>query len=150
MLIAAGASAQDGRPPPVPATPGGAGPHWQRTLRLSDGRTFVTDGAMAIDAALARPAALPADVLPPASADLVERRMAAQPPDEFGLSQLSPRPDGRTYGTPSGVDLGRTYVEFLRRALPPARVRLRTGRGREPVVVLLDGAPVGVVMPVAR
>jgi hypothetical protein len=149
-LIPGAASPQDGRPAPVPSAPGGAGPTWQRTLRLSDGRTFVTDGAMAIDATLAKPATLPADVLPPASASLIERHMAAQSPDEFGLSQLSPRPDARTYRTPSGVDLNRTYVDFLRRALPPARVRLRTRGGREPVVVLLDGRPVGVLMPVAR
>jgi len=149
-LIPGAALAQDGRPPLVPAVPGSAGPTWQRTLRLSDGRTLVTDGGLAIDAALAKAAALPADVLPQASASLIERHMAAQSPDEFGLSELSPRPDARTYRTPSGVDLNQTYIDFLRRTLPPARVRLRT-RGRlEPVVILLDGRPVGVFMPVAR
>src|SRR5262245_56570279 len=43
--------------PTVPGTPGD--PQWQGILRLSDGRTFVTDGGLAIDAALAKPAALP-------------------------------------------------------------------------------------------
>jgi len=71
-------------------------------------------------------------------------------PDEFGLSQLSPRPDARTYRTPSGVDLNQTYIDFLRRTLPPAKVRLRMSGGLDPVVILLDGKPVGVFMPVKR
>jgi hypothetical protein len=148
VLIPGAALSQDRPPPPLPAAPGSAGPTWQRTLRLSDGRTFVSDGGLAIDAALAKPATLPADVLP--SASVLERQLSAQMPDEFGLSQLSPRPDGRTYRTPSGVDLNQTYIDFLRRVLPPAQVRLRMGGGREPVIVVLGGKPVGVFMPVAR
>ena len=141
------ASSQDR---PVPSAPGSAGPTWQRTLRLSDGRTFVTDGGLAIDAALAKPSVLPADALPPASAVLIERHLSARPPDEFALPQLSPRPEARAYRTPSGVDLNQTYIEFLRRALPPGQLRLRTAGAREPVVIVLDGKPVGVFMPVAR
>ncbi len=150
MLIPTPASAQDGRPSLVPTPPGSAVPDWQGAIRMSDGRTFVTDGALAMDAALARPATLPAEVLPPASAGLVERHMAAPSADEVGLTDLSARPDGRTYGTPGGVHLSRTYVDFLRRTLPPGRVRLGVRGDREPVVILLDGRPVGVVMPVAR
>jgi len=103
-----------------------------------------------MDAAFAKPAVLPADVLPPASASFVERHLSAPPPDEFTLSQLSARPDGRAYRTPSGVDLSQTYVDFLRRTLATAQVRLRTRGAREPVVILVDGKPVGVVMPVAQ
>src|SRR5688500_11654866 len=88
-LLPGAGLAQDGRPRPVPSAPGGAGPSWQRTLQMSDGRTFVTDGALAIDALLARPAALPADVLPPASSSLIERHMSAESAGEFALSQLS-------------------------------------------------------------
>jgi hypothetical protein len=117
---------------------------------LSDGRTFVTDGGLAMDAAFAKPAVLPADVLPPASASFIERHLSAPPPDEFTLSQLSARPDSRAYRTPSGVDLSQTYVDFLRRTLATAQVRLRTRGAREPVVILLDGKPIGVFMPVAQ
>ena len=31
-------------------------PVWQGTLRMSDGRTFITDGGLAVDVAVARPA----------------------------------------------------------------------------------------------
>jgi len=147
VLIPDAALSQDRPPPPVPAAPGSAGPTWQRTLRLSDGRTFVTDGGFAIDAALAKPATLPTADVP---ASLLERQLSAQLPDEFGLSQLSPHPDGRSYRTPSGIDLNQTYVDFLRRTLPPAQVRLRMRGGLEPVVILLDGKPVGVFMPMKR
>jgi hypothetical protein len=141
--------AQDRPAQPVPAAPGGAGPEWRRALQLSDGRTFVTDGAMAIDAVLARPPALPADVLPPASASFIEHQMSAQQSAEFALSQVS-RLNERTYGTPSGVHLNAVYVEFLRRALPAARTRLRTSGRRDPVVIVVDGKPVGVLMPLAQ
>ena len=47
-------------PPMKPAAPGTPGdPTWQGIVRMSDGRTFVTDGGLAIDAALAKPAKLP-------------------------------------------------------------------------------------------
>jgi len=150
MLIPGAASSQDQKPALVPSAPGGTAPTWQRTLRLSDGRTFVTDGGLAMDAALARPAALPATVLPEGSARFIERHLAAPPPDECTLSQLSARPDGRAYRTPTGVDLNQTYVDFFRRALPSAQVRLRTSGAHEPVVILVAGKPVGVFMPVAQ
>src|SRR5690349_3525465 len=44
-----------------PAAPGTAGdPAWQGTVHMSDGRTFITDGGLAVDAAFAKPATLPA------------------------------------------------------------------------------------------
>jgi hypothetical protein len=147
LLIPGAALSQDRPPRPEPAVPGSAGPTWQRTLQLSDGRTFVSDGGLAIDAALAKPATLPPDVLP---GSVLERQLSAQLPDEFGLSQLSPNSDGRTYRTPSGVALNQTYIDFLRHILPPAKVRLRMSRGLEPVVILVDGKPVGVFMPVKQ
>jgi hypothetical protein len=147
VLTLGAALSQDRPSRPVPAAPGSAGPTWQRTLQLSDGRTFVTDGGLAIDAALAKPVTMPEIVVP---ANVLERQLTAQLPDEFGLSQLSPNPEARTYRTPSGVALNQTYIDFLRRTLPPAKVRLRMSRGLEPVIILLDGKPVGVFMPVKQ
>jgi hypothetical protein len=85
-------------------------------VRLDDGRTFVTDGGMAIDAALAKPA-LPNNMAP-VSGKIIERWLSADLPNEFILSQLSPR-DGRTYAAPSGILLNATYIDFVRRTLPP-------------------------------
>lgn len=145
VLLQPGApAAQERSPGPAPA---GAGPTWQRSLRLGDGRLFVTDGAMAIDAALARPATLPAEAQASAGASFIERQLSAQHADEVGLRQLS-RADGGVYRTPSGVHLGPAYVDFLRRTLPAAR--LRSSGSRDPVVILLEGRAVGVVMPLAR
>jgi hypothetical protein len=140
-----GAPAAQERAPNL--APGGAGPNWQRSLRLGDGRLFVTDGAMAMDASLTKPATLPAEAPMSAGTSFIERQLAAQLPDEVGLSQLS-RPDGRAYSTPSGVHLGPAYVDFLRGTLPAAR--LRSSGSRDPVVIVLDNRAVGVVMPLAR
>jgi hypothetical protein len=112
---------------------------------MTDGRTFVSDGGLAIDAALAKPATLPPNVIPGAA---FERLFSTQSPNEFGLSQLSENPDGRTYKSPTGVHMSKTYIDFLRSTLPAAKVRLRMGAAREPVIIHLDGKPVGVFMPV--
>ena len=98
-LLPGMALSQDQQSRPVPSAPGSAEPTWQRTVRLSDGQTFVTDGGLAIDAALAKPATLPADVLPSASGSFIERHMSSQSPDEVGLPQLVLGPDGQTYTT---------------------------------------------------
>jgi hypothetical protein len=144
-LLIPPALSQDRPARPVPATPGSAGITWQRTVQMTDGRTFVSDGGLAIDAALAKPATLPPTVIPGAA---FERLFATQSPNEFGLSQLSANPDGRTYQSPSGVHMRKTYIDFLRSTLPAAKVRLRMGAAREPVIIHLDGKPVGIFMPV--
>jgi hypothetical protein len=90
-------------------------------VQLDDGRTFVTDGSMAIDAALAKPP-LPNNAR--VSGKIIERYLSADLPNEFSLSRLSPR-DGRTYAAPSGIELNATYIDFVRRTLPSRQVRLR-------------------------
>jgi hypothetical protein len=54
----------------------------------------------------------------PVSGKIIERWLSADLPNEFILSQLSPR-DGRTYAAPSGILLNATYIDFVRRTLPP-------------------------------
>lgn len=135
----------------TPATPGTKGdPVWTRTLHLSDGRTFVSDGGLAIDAALAKPAALPTVVLPPASAKLIEGYLSAPLKDEVSVTALTPNPNGRTFEAPSGVLLNATYVNFLKRILPTRSLRFRMETEQQPMVILSDGKPVGVLMAVKR
>jgi len=69
----------------------------------------------------------------------------AQLPDECALSKLTRR--GEAYAAPNGVTLNPTYIEYLRRTLPESRVRLRMKGLTEPVVILLDGKPIGLLMP---
>ena len=70
--------------PTAPGTPGD--PAWQGTLSLTDGRTFVTDGGLAIDAALARPATVPARAL---AAKVLEDYLNAPHKDECGFGDLT-------------------------------------------------------------
>lgn len=140
-------SAQD-RPGLTP--PGSAGPAWNRLVRLNDGRTFITDGAMMIDVALVKPSQMPTTVIGPERTKTFEDHLASQSQEEFGLAQLTPHDGSRAYLAPSGVALGAPYLDYLRRILPPTQIRLRTKGEREPVVILLAGEPVGLVMPVVR
>jgi hypothetical protein len=133
-----------------PTAPGAAGdPVWQGRLKTSDGRTFVTDGGMAIDAALAKPASLPEREVPGA---VLEKYFAAvyKPEDECRFSDLKPFEAGKSLITPSGIPLNATYINFLRRILPVNSVRFRVGGEYQPVVILSDGKPVGVLMPVKK
>ena len=111
---------------------------------------FVTDGGLAIDAALAKPAVLPAEVLAAASAKVLEGYLAAPLKDEFGLAELEPTATSRTYAAPSGVILNATYINYLRRILPAATLRFRMKGDLEPVVILSNRTAVGVLMPVKR
>jgi hypothetical protein len=99
--------------PTAPGTPGD--PTWQGIVRLADGRTFVTDGGLAIDAALAKPATMPEREFP---AKLLQDYLNAAHKDECSLSELKAVASGRTYTTPSGIALNATYVDYLRRRLP--------------------------------
>lgn len=132
----------------TPAAPGTAGdPKWQGTIRMSDGRTFVTDGGLAVDAALAKPSKLPERVV---SGKVLEGYLAAKQPDECGFGDLTAAVSGKTYTTPKGIALNATYINYLRRILPARGVRFRMSGELDPVVVAANGKSVGVLMPVRK
>jgi hypothetical protein len=131
-----------------PTTPGATGdPAWQAVVRLSNGRTLVTDGGIAIEAALAKLARLPEKEF---SGKVIENYFNLPLKDEYRFSDLTPPANGRTYITPSRIPLNATYLDYLRRILPAASVRFRMGGELEPVVILVDGKAVGVLMPVRK
>jgi hypothetical protein len=117
---------------------------------MPDGRTFVTDGGLAIDAAIARPAVLPSTVLAPQSATLLVKYLEAAYEHEIRLSDLRPGALKNTFVTPSGVVLNGNYVDFLQRTGSSSGVRLRIKGDFDPIVIVLDGKPIGVLMAVRR
>jgi hypothetical protein len=131
--------------PTAPGTPGD--PKWQGIFRLADGRTFVTDGGLAIDASVARPAVLPSRELVP---KVLHELLNASYKDECGLGDLGGPEKGRNYISPSGIALNATYVDFLRRALPAGSVRLRMNEKAQPILIVASGKAVGVLMPVKQ
>jgi hypothetical protein len=144
---AAGLSAQ--APSGKPSSPEVvAPPMWSRVLQMPDGRTFVTDGGLSIDAAFAKPAALPTNVLAPESAKILAGYFTVPHDQEFGLGELVPGRFPNSLATPGGLQLNGNYITFLRQAVP-ARARLRTRGPTDPVVVVVDGEPVAILMPLA-
>ena len=137
--------AQTPMKPTAPGTPGE--PTWQGIIRLRDGRTFVTDGGLAIDAALAKPAKLPDREL---AAKVFEDYLRASHKDECGFTDLDAAASGRTYTTPSGIALNATYINYLRRILPAASLHLRMTGKMQPVVIVADRKAIGVLMPVRQ
>lgn len=70
--------------------------------------------------------------------------------DECGLADLRRDPSGKTYTSPSGLALNATYVDFLRRIVPPHTLRFRMSERRRPILVVANGSTIGVLMPVAQ
>src|SRR5438067_583992 len=93
---------------------------WKRVVHLHDGRTFVSDGIIALDLGLVNPAERPKQDLGEASANIIEGYLNARLPGECALSLLARR--GDVYAAPSDVILNPIYVEYLRRTLPELRV----------------------------
>lgn len=146
FLIALAVSAQT-RTPMRPTAPGTTGdPVWQGTVHTSDGRTFITDGGLAVDAAFARPATLPPREV---SAKVLEDYLKATHKDECGFADLTLAATGKTYSSPAGIALNATYINYLRRIAPP-RSRLRMTDGMHPILVVADGSPIAVLMPVKQ
>jgi hypothetical protein len=134
--------------PMKPTAPGTAGdPAWQGTVRMSDGRTFITDGGLAVDAAFAKPATLPAREV---ASKVLEGYLKASHRNEYGFDDLTAAPTGKTYTSPSGIALNATYVNYLRRVAPRG-ARFRMTEGTQPIVVVAaDGHPIAVLMPVKK
>jgi hypothetical protein len=132
----------------TPTAPGATGdPAWQAVARLRDGRTLVTDGGIAIEAALAKLAKLPEKEF---SGKVIENYFGLSLKDEYRFSDFTAPANGRTYTSPSGIPLNATYLDYLRRTLPAASVRFRMGGELQPVVILVDGKAVGVLMPIRK
>jgi hypothetical protein len=146
LSVAAAVSQQKPLTPSSPATD--RPPQWSRALKMPDGRTFVTDGGLAIDAAVAKPAKLPETALGPANAAVIVRYFSAPYDDDVELSDLGVGPFKNTLATRKGIVLNGNYVKYLRGILPARNVRLHVKGGLDPIVVLLDGKPIAVLMPV--
>jgi hypothetical protein len=119
-------------------------PQWNRVLKLPDGRILVTDGALALDAAIAKPASLPATVLPEQTGKRYADIMDAKHEDDFALSSLTS--GERMYLTPSGIGINTNYIDYLKRIVSGA-IRFRMNKSLDPIVIVVGGKPAGVVMP---
>ena len=121
---------------------------WNKMFHLPDGRLFVTDGALMLDAELANPRVLPGTELPVSTGEIMSRQMATERQIEIGLDDLERSSQEQTYEAPNGLPFAAKYVEFLQEVVPDASLRI--GGDREPVVIVADGKPVGLVMAKAR
>ena len=125
-------------------------PHWSRLVRLPDGRTLISDGGLAIDVAIAKPASMPTVTVSETTGVTFANLFKATFEHDFGLNELSPGKRANTFAGPGGIQLNGNYVTFLRQAAGARRVRLRANSGPQPMVIVIDGEPSGVMMPLAK
>ena len=78
---------------------------------------------------------------------MVEGYLTASLPDQIDLSELKHDAESRKYVGPGGLLLNAVYVDYLRRMTPRTQLRFRMKSDPEPVVILLDNKPVGLLMP---
>jgi hypothetical protein len=149
LLVASPALSQEAPAPAGGAPPAPSSPIWNKVLPLPDGRTLVTDGAFALDAAIVRPATMPAIVVPKETGAKYEALMNAPAVKEVRARDLTL--GRRNYLAPEGTPINTLYVDYLRRTVNFNKLAFRINGGPlDPVVVVLDGQPVGIVMPMAR
>ena len=148
-FVVAMASTIAGQPskPPISSPSVVAPPTWWRAIPMPDGRTFVTDGGLSVDAALVKPKVMP-EKLPSASATMIARHLASPYDTETALSDLRAGTQPNTFTTPTGVILNGNYITLLRSLELPGRARLRTKGKTDPVVVMSGEQAVGVMMPI--
>jgi hypothetical protein len=122
-------------------------PTWTHTVKLPapDGRVFVTDGRLTVDLKVGKPAIRPSAVMAADTTRAIANYLQAPYPTEFGLDELKASESGNTFSGPGGVVVSSYYVAFLRREAP--RVRLRARGQYDPLLIVLDGRPVGLLMP---
>jgi hypothetical protein len=133
--------------PPISMPAVVAPPTWWRAIPMADGRVFVTDGGLSIDVAIVKPAALP-EKFPAAAGANVARLLSTPYDKETAVGDLRPGTRPNTFMAADGVVLNGNYITLLRSVLRPGETRLRTKGKTDPVVVVVDGRPVGVMMPV--
>jgi hypothetical protein len=122
-------------------------PAWTHSIKLPapDNRTLVTDGRLALEVGVAKPAVRPSTLMPPAAASAFANYLRSSYPTEIGLGDLRASETGNTFGGPNGIVMSSNYVTFLRRNAPRARLRVRAPS--DPVIIVLDDRPVGLLMP---
>jgi hypothetical protein len=145
FLTAVAVGAQDRPAPSSPIVV--ATPQWSRAIAMPDGRTFVTDGAMMIDAAIAKPAKMPTSTMPVASGKIMEDQMKTAHLDEVALGSLRAGTRPNTFVGPRDIPLNGNYVTFLRRVAPQSRLRFK--KPLEGVVIVLGERTIGMMMPLA-
>jgi hypothetical protein len=124
-----------------------APPLWTKSIQMPDGRIFITDGALAIDTKVARPAAMPATVLPVSTGAVIDRQLKAAFTDEASLATLRTGTQANTFVGPRGITVSGNYVTFLRKVAPASR--LRFAGASQAIVIALGGQAIGLVMPTA-
>jgi hypothetical protein len=122
-------------------------PEWNKKGTLPDGRVFVTDGAIAIDALIAHVDVLPTDSLSDVQADWLQSILKTPQPAEFGCEDLEYDADRQVWKGPN-VRLNPTYVTYLRATYPGDRLKFRSNKTKDPVLILVHGAVIGVLMPI--
>jgi hypothetical protein len=117
---------------------------WRLYCDLDDGRRFLSDGSLLVEARYFPNVPIPEKSLPATA----PKRLLQSPTDrQFGLADLQQKTAGGHYTGP-GVQLNRKYVELLRGSPLKETLRFRAKGANDPVLIVDGQTVVGVVMPI--
>lgn len=123
-------------------------PEWTASVRLSDGSVLVADGEMALNSVLAEPGRIPEATIPAEPIEKMFRAMAVTAPGEsFYLNKLEDIGVEGALRGPRGVLVSERHIAYLRGKFSFRDVQLFNRQLDEDVVIVIDGAPVGILHP---
>jgi hypothetical protein len=134
-----------------PAAPGDrADPEavqWRAHCDLDDGRRFITDGSLLLEARVVPDVAVPEKSVP---AKAAQRLLESKTDREFGLKDLQKKTADGHYLAPGEIQLNGKYVELLKRSKRKDTVRFAAKGPDDPVLIMDGRKAVGVMMPMKK
>jgi hypothetical protein len=123
-------------------------PEWTSSVKLADGAVLVADDQMVLNALLAEPGRIPEATIPAEPIETMFRAMAvAAPGQSFYLNKLEEVGVEGALRGPGGVLLSETHIAYLRGKFGFRDVQLFNRQLDEDSVIVIDGAPVGILRP---
>ena len=117
---------------------------WKAYSEFSDGRKFISDGALLLEARYLPNVPLPSMNIPQPN---IQRLLESVTDHEFDLSDLDRTPPDGHYVGPGPIKINGKYIELLKESPLKSSLRFRAKGSNDPVLILDDDKVVGVVMP---
>jgi hypothetical protein len=119
---------------------------WLLSSQFPDGRRFVTDRRLLLEAKYVQ-GPFPADTLAP---EKVEHFLAWRTTHGFELADLRVTgPEGH-YRTPRGIVLNPKYIDFLKRLKTIRHLHFRGSGERDPVIIFNGERVIGALVPMIK
>ena len=124
-------------------------PHWNAIIQF-DGLEYVTDGTLAIDARLARLDRRPSRQSPAWFGRAFQKQSVAERRDLFSIHDIEVVDGEAEARGPANLVVDAASMAFLQAKLGGERARMWQGLPMEPLVIVIDGQPIGALRVISQ